>query len=184
MKTKLSILAISALLALLPIASFAEDIKNGDTLQTLTNLHPDPTKRLIYTVNYQQDGLIPACSEITVKKISRKRMTFDYEGIEYRMDYDRNIKKAGISFQQVAQSMVGPKCDSAKIASLSATDKEGIEAGLPRVGMTRDGVYFAMGRPPFHVNPKLEVREWMYWRNRFSRRAVEFDDNGIVTNIR
>ena len=163
---------------------FAEDIKKGDTLQALTNLHPDNTKRLLYTINYQQEGLIPVCAEITVKKISRKRMVFDYQGMEYSLNYEKHTKNSGISFQQAAQDFFGPKCDSKKIASLSKTDQEGIKAGTARVGMSRDGVYFAMGRPPLHANPNLDGNEWMYWRNRFGRRAIEFNNEGKVSGIR
>ena len=184
MNTKLSFKLFSIFLLSASVATFAEDIKKGDVLQTLTNLHPDTTKRLIYTVNYQLEGLIPACTEVKVKSMSGKRMEFEYNGVEYKLDYERNIKGAGISFQEAAQSMFGPKCDSAKMASLSEVDQQGIKAGTARVGMTKDGVYFAMGRPPFHANPSLDGNEWMYWRNRFGRRAVEFDDKGIVTGIR
>ncbi len=180
--------AITALLfSIVASAGFsaqADDIKKGDVLQALTNLHPDMAKRLLYTMNYQQPGLIPVCAEITVKSISGKRMVFDYKGVEFMLDYEKFAKQAGISFQQAAQDMFGKSCDQAKIDSLSDLDKEGIKTGTPQVGMTRDGVYFAMGRPPYHANPFLDAREWMYWRNRFARTAVEFDEKGIVTGIR
>lgn len=177
--------ALAVIIGLTGAPAQAEDvIKRGDVLQTLTNLHPDNTKRLLYTVNYQQPGLIPVCSEITVTDISGKRMEFTYKGVEYKLDYERNTKGAGVSFQEAAQTMFGPACDQAKIDSLSETDKEGIKYGEPQIGMTRDGIYFAMGRPPIHANPNLDSFEWMYWRNRFARRAIEFNDEGVVVGMR
>lgn len=82
------------------------------------------------------------------------------------------------------QSFFGPKCDEAKLKSLSRLDKDGIKAGAPRVGMSKDGVLFAMGRPPEHATPSLESTYWLYWRNRFGKIGVEFDNKGKVTQIK
>jgi outer membrane protein assembly factor BamE (lipoprotein component of BamABCDE complex) len=50
--------------------------------------------------------------------------------------------------------------------------------------MTRQGLIYAMGRPPIHANPNLDSDTWMYWLNRFKRQAIDFDDNGLVEEIR
>ena len=160
----------------------AADIKEGDTLQTLSNLHPD--KQEIQSINYQLPSKIPVCANVTVKKVSKGAMVFDYEGSEYQFVLDKHTKGADISLQQAAQAYFGPKCDQAKIKSLSKADQDGIASGRANVGMTREGVLLALGRPPFHANPNLDVPEWMYWRNRFGRMAVQFDDKGKVTNVR
>jgi hypothetical protein len=163
-------------------AAGAADIKEGDKLQTLSNLHPD--KQAIHSINYQLPSRIPVCSDVTVKKVSKGAMVFDYSGAEYEFVLDKHTKGADISLQQAAQTYFGPKCDDAKMKSLNKLDQEGIASGRAQVGMTREGVLLAMGRPPFHANPSLEVSEWMYWRNRFARIAVQFDDKGKVVNIR
>jgi hypothetical protein len=160
----------------------AADIKEGDQLQTLSNLHPD--KQEIQSINYQLPGRIPVCADVTVKKVSKRSMEFDYSGVEYVFVLDKHTKGADVSLQQAAQTYFGPKCDQAKLKSLSKVDQEGIEKGRAQVGMTREGVLLAMGRPPFHANPTLEAPEWMYWRNRFARLAVQFDGEGKVTNVR
>jgi hypothetical protein len=163
-------------------AATAADIKEGDKLQTLSNLHYE--KNEINAINYQLDGRIPACADVTVKKVGKGSLVFDYSGAQYEFVLDKHTKGAGISLQQAAQAYFGPKCDEAKLKSLGKVDQEGIASGKPRIGMTREGVLFAMGRPPFHANPNLDVSEWMYWRNRFGRTAVQFDDKGKVTTIR
>ena len=162
----------------------AADIKAGDKLQTLSNLHPDSARREIQTINYQLPSRIPVCSDVTVKKISKGAMVFVYNDAEYEFVLDKHTKGADVSLQQAAQAFFGPKCDEAKLKALSKVDQDGIAAGRAQVGMTRDGVLFAMGRPPFHANPSLEVSEWMYWRNRFGRTAVQFDADGKVSNVR
>jgi hypothetical protein len=162
----------------------AADIKEGDKLQTLSNLHPDGKRKEIQAMNYQLPDRIPVCADITVKKVSKKALVFDYSGVEYEFVMDKHTKGADISLQQAAQMYFGPNCEQAKMKTLSKVDQDGIVRGRAQVGMTREGVLFAMGRPPFHANPSIDVPEWMYWRNRFARLAVQFDDKGKVTNVR
>jgi hypothetical protein len=183
MKTRSAISLL--LLASLACSSavFAAEIKAGDKLYTLSNLHPDMKKRLVYTMNYQLGSLIPVCSEITVKKVSGKKMEFDFQGAEYTLLYEKYTEGAGVSFQEAAQQFFGPSCDQAKLKSLSQTDKDGIQAGRAHIGMTKEGVLFAMGRPPKHATPSLDGGNWMYWQNRFGKLAVEFDAKGKVTRV-
>lgn len=178
-----SVLPIALAFFCIAPASAAE-IKAGDKLQTLSVLHPDEAKREVQTINYQLPGRIPVCSDVTVKKINKKAMVFEYNEKEYEFVWEKHTKSAGISLQEAAQAYFGPKCDEAKIKSLSKIDQDGIAAGRAQVGMTRQGVLYAMGRPPFHANPSLDSSEWMYWRNRFGKTAVQFDESGKVTNVR
>ena len=50
--------------------------------------------------------------------------------------------------------------------------------------MTKEGILFTMGRPPIHANPSLDTNTWMYWANKWGRKAIDFDDKGIVKAIR
>lgn len=180
---------LSAIAALTCLASATPalaggDIKKGDKLQTLANLHPDMQRHLLYTLNYQLPGLIPVCSDVTITEVHDKKLAFLYEGTKFELEYDSFSKNAGISFQKAAQTFLGPACDKAKMQSLGKIDQDGIQSGHPHVGMTREGVLFAMGRPPYHANMNLETNEWMYWRNRYGKLAVDFGDDGKVSNIR
>jgi hypothetical protein len=170
------------LTAIWAVSAFAADIKEGDKLQTLSVLHPD--KREIQSINYQLPAQIPVCSDVTVKKVNKGSIVFIHSDAEYTFVLDKHTKGADISLQQAAQTYFGPKCDEAKLKSLSKIDQEGIASGRAQVGMTREGVLLAMGRPPFHANPSLDAPEWMYWRNRFARTAIQFDEKGKVINIR
>ena len=161
-----------------------QEIKAGDTLQTLVNLHPDMQNYRLYSINYQQPGLIPMCSVVTVKKIKTKVMVFEYKGAEFEYLYSGHTKKAGLSLQQHLAKFFGKKCDSAAVKKLSKADREGIKSGQPAVGMSKKGIIFAMGNPPAHANLDLDSKTWMYWINKFKRKAIEFDDKGIVTNVR
>jgi hypothetical protein len=182
MKKVLLLPVLLAALAASPL--YAQEIKKGDKLQTLSNLHPDMAKRLLYATNYQQAGLIPVCTDVTVTKINKGEMEFDFQGVVYSFEYDKHQKGAGVSFPDVVKAYFGPACDKAKMNALSAADKEGIRSGQPKVGMTKAGILFAMGRPPFHANPNLDATYWLYWKNKFGKTGLEFDDKGKLTGIR
>lgn len=170
----------------LPLSLFAADgeIKAGDKLQNLVNLHPDMTNRRLYAVNYQLEGLIPMCSTIIVKDISKKKMIFEYKKMEYTYLWDRSTKNAGVSLQENLKHYFGKVCDWRRVKKLSKKDQAGIKTGKPQKGMSKEGILFAMGRPPIHANPDLDIVSWMYWRNKLTRRAIDFDDKGIVIGIR
>jgi hypothetical protein len=160
------------------------DIKKGDKLQTLANLHPDMHRRVLFTLNYQLPGLIPVCSDVTVTKVGKKKLVFEYNGQPFEIGYEGFTAGAGVSFQQAVQTIYfGATCDKAKMQSLSKVDQEGIRSGQPKVGMTREGVLFAMGRPPFHATPDLKSSSWRYWKNRFSQMVVNFGEDGKVSGI-
>ncbi len=164
--------------------SFA-DIKKGDKLQTIANLHPDMQRRVLFTLNYQLASLIPVCSDVTITKVAKKKLEFEYSGQLFEIGYEGYTEGAGVSFQKAVEGIYfGKSCDKAKLQSLSKIDQEGIRAGEPKVGMSREGVLFAMGRPPFHANPNLDSPTWHYWRNRYSQKAVNFDENGKVSSIK
>ncbi len=161
------------------------EFKKGDQVQTLVNLHPDPSRHLLYTMNYQLPGLvIPPCTTVTITKIKDKVMKFKWNDLEYSMVWDKYTKAAGKTVPAIAEDFFGPACDKVKLDKLSAADKAGVKSGMPAVGMSKDGVLFAMGRPPYHVNPDLSMSTWTYWKNKFARTIIEFDDKGIVSKVK
>ena len=182
MTQKIASVILLAALVVSPSA-FAE-IKKGDKLQTLSNLHPDMAHRLIYTINYQLPGLIPVCSEVVVKSIGKDKMEFEYSGLEYTMEYEKYTKGAGVAFQDALANYFGPACDQAKLKAASKLDKDGIASGQPSVGMTKDGILLALGRPPVHATANLQANYWLYWRNRYGKMALTFDEKGKVTDIK
>jgi len=162
----------------------AAGFSRGDKVQLLSNLHPDINKRLLYTLNYQLPSLIPICAEVEVVKQSKKKFHFLWNGVEYVMQYDKHTKKAGISFDTVLGDFFGAKCDADKVKGLSGVDQKGIRKGIAYTGMSKQGILYAMGRPPRHATPDLNGHTWMYWLNRFKRQAVDFDNKGLVEEVR
>jgi hypothetical protein len=66
---------------------------------------------------------------------------------------------------------------------LSDIDRQGIEAGQARVGMSKQGVQIALGYPARHRTPSLEDNHWTYWKGRHQTYVVEFDNSGKVARI-
>ena len=150
---------------------------------TLVNLHPDEERARLYAVNFQQAGLIPMCSEVELLELTRKRLTF--RGLKRdKVYYYFNHKAAAEPFERHLLRFFGRNCDVRQIRSLSKVDQAGIRAGEASPGMSKQGVIYALGYPPRHVNPDLNALQWTYWKSRFDRMIVVFDENGVVTEIR
>jgi len=183
MKQRL-IQAALAIVAIWGISSASHGFESGDKLVTLSNLHPDMNKRVLYTMNYQLPSMIPMCSEVVVVEKNKKKFVFAWNDIEYTLLFDKHTKKAGVEFDTAIGDYFGRKCDKAKVSSMSKVDQKGIRIGQPQVGMTRQGILYAMGRPPRHANPDIEAYTYMYWLNRFKRKAIDFNEKGIVEDVR
>ncbi|OEF28109.1 hypothetical protein [Vibrio rumoiensis] len=155
-----------------------------DTTQpiyTLVNLHPDQQRKRLYTVNYQQDGLIPRCTQVDLQDYSNKSITFK----ETKTDtvYTLIRHKSSPDFAKYLQGYFGTECTATNNLTLSSLDKKGIGQGKALTGMTKEGVTLAIGFPPEHTTPSLKNNEWMYWSNRWNKFIVIFNDKGLVERI-
>ena len=166
------------------IVTNASGFQEGATMVAKVNLHPDMGQGKLYSLNYQQPGLIPMCSEVVIKDIDDKAIEFTYNGRTFAYLWEKHTRKAGESLAKNFNEFFGDSCDQAAVARLSKIDQDGIKSGIPKIGMSKQGILFAMGRPPIHANPNLESNTWMYWLNKFKRQAIEFDQNGIVKEVR
>lgn len=165
------------------VDSSGTDLLNTSTVYTLTNLHPDEQRARLYAVNYQQSGLIPRCSEVRITQLNDEVMNF--VALDRDKEYEYLYHDAAAEpFSDHLLRFFGSECDPSAVETLSETDQEGIRDGVAEPGMSRQGVIYAIGYPPRHVNPRLEADEWTYWSSRFDRFIVEFDDDGMVANIR
>ena len=161
----------------------ANSLVNAAGVYTLVNLHPDQENRRLYSVNYQLPYLMPVCTEVKITKFKKKRMNFQVveSGIEYDYNWHKKATPGGLN-QNVLQYF-GTECPSEEIKTLSEVDQAGIKKGRASEGMTRRGIIIAMGYPPEHVTPNLEMDQWMYWMNRFNRNAIVFGEDGTVESI-
>lgn len=184
---KLFLSASAFLLATqIPTSSAADSgFVEGSKVFAITNLHADFGKARLYAMNYQVPRVIPVCSEFTIEDIGKKAIELNFEGADWDFIWDKHTRKAGMSLEENFKLFFAKSCDEAskKISKLSKVDQKGIKKGKPFVGMTKEGILFAMGRPPIHATPSLESSSWIYWTNKWLRDIIEFDDKGVVTKI-
>ena len=183
--SKLLATLLFATLATIGTGAFAEDIESlvgQEGVYTLTNLHPDENRAKLFSVNFQQPGLIPLCTEVEILKVKNKRIDFKVKetGKEYKYVHH---KTAGEDVKTNAVRYFGKECNKDKVAKLSEKDQEGIKLGKALVGMSKQGVIYAIGYPPLGANPSMDASSWKYWFNRFNTFAVIFDADGIVTQV-
>ena len=63
---------------------------------------------------------------------------------------------------------------------LSEIDQKGIKKGIAYKGMSKEGVVVALGYPAQTYTESLKSDKWRYWRNRFSKRIITFENNIVV----
>jgi len=161
----------------------ANSLVDASGVYTLVNLHPDQENKRLYSVNYQLPYLLPVCSEVKITKLKKKRMNFTdvKTGIEYEYNWHKKATPGGLN--QNILLYFGHECPAEEIKTLSEVDQAGIKKGRASEGMTRRGLIIAMGYPPEHVTPSLDMDQWMYWMNRFNRNAIMFGEDGTVESI-
>jgi hypothetical protein len=147
---------------------------------TLTNLHPDDPRPLLWSKNFLRAGLIPVCTQVAVVRSHRTAIWFRVPGsdVEYRYQY---VKSATTSpFRDNLARVFGPRCPREEIDKLGEVDRRHIEAGTVGPGMTKAGVVFAIGHPPEFKTPDLDADTWTYWRSRVRSFDVVFGKDGKV----
>lgn len=149
---------------------------------TLTNLHADDPRSRLFAINYQQTGLIPVCSAVTLLERNAKRLVFRHDATGRTYEY-YNHELIAEPFGEHLARYFGTECPRVALDALPELDRQGIAHGKAFVGMSKQGVIFAMGYPPTHATPSLEGNRWLYWTNRFDKLAVYFDDNARVLTI-
>ena len=152
------------------------------SIVTLTNLHPDDGFERLYAANFQQPGLIPICSEVTLLMMFTDKMYFrvNETGKEYwYLDYDATKEPLSTNLSHY----FGESCPKSELDGLSAVEKEGVRLGIPKKGMSKQALVLAIGYPLRRDTPSLDDVVWRYWVSRFSSFTVHFDGSGVVDQV-
>lgn len=154
-------------------------LQPGAVVQLQYNLHPDDARRRIYNTNYQLPSLLPRCTPVTIVNFNKKMITFRLDsGVQYSWLFEKHVRADRT--KHFSQFFV-PQCDD--LSTLSEVDQQGIALGQAIVGMSKQGVLHAMGLPPDHKTPTLDMDLWTYWRNKFVSTTVRFE-NGLVVEVK
>ena len=96
--------------------------------------------------------------------------------------FEYNSKNMGMSAEQYISLITSSK--KVDLNELSEIDQKGINGGKALVGMSKKGIRIALGYPAAHRTPSLGNNSWVYWRNRFRTKVIEFDTEGKAKKIR
>ncbi|HET98220.1 MAG TPA: hypothetical protein ENN98_05945 [Desulfurivibrio alkaliphilus] len=160
----------------------------GQTYYLAYNLHPDPKRNTLSSVNYQLDGaMIPWGTQVKVQRVDRRGMRL--EAVEskkvYLYQFHRNTGQTLALSDHMAKLLVKDISGLKKeVNALPALDQRGIKEGRVKLGMTKRGTLIAIGHPPEFATPNPESdNTWNYWYNRFRTFIVNFDDKGKVEGL-
>jgi hypothetical protein len=145
---------------------------------TLVNLHPDDAHKRLSSVNYQLDGLMPACTKVKILSVTNKRAELEIEGRgKYEYEIHSSLKTP---IPKHLDRYFGTSCPRKKIDALAGVNKRGFKEGKVFAGMSKDAVILAVGYPPEHATPSLDGKVWKYWRNRFATTNVSFEGGKVA----
>jgi hypothetical protein len=143
-------------------------------VKTLVNLHPATNGRL-YSANFQDAGFIPLGTDVTVTKVTDKRLYFTVNSTKQKYVYllHRTLTEP---WEQHLSKIFGT--NPPDTSSMSAIDQKGIKEGRALVGMTKQGVIYAIGYPPTTTD-YMNADTWKYWKNHWATFTVEFKDGKV-----
>jgi len=164
-----------------------------DDVVTQVNLHPrdavghdlhrHPRPGRLSTANLLGDGLISAGTPVRIEELSPRSLTFVVP--ETSRTYEYTYEDHGTEpFAEHLERVFGTSSPEAEIDRLPSLDRWGIEQGEALPGMTRRGVWFALGPPPHHANSGYGAERWIYCEDHIERIAVHFDAGSRVTAVR
>lgn len=66
-------------------------------------------------------------------------------------------------------------------SKLSGEEQEKVKKGILTLWMTKDAVLMSYGRPPARTTPSITSDIWFYWKSRFVKFEVVFENNKLVS---
>ena len=124
--------------------------------------------------------IIPVNTLVKYEKYRRGFLLINMENGQ-KIYFEYSKKNMGMSREKYMNLIASPY--KINLDKYSSIDQKGIKDGKAYIGMSKKGVRAALGYPAVHATSSLENNIWVYWRNRWKRIKVEFDNGGYVKNI-
>jgi hypothetical protein len=174
--------SISVLAALLLCACASQLTGEDEYRQTVFlkyNLRYDMNRKTASCVNHQNGALVPAGSKITILGHDEKLITLQTEdGTTIRLQYRSNY--TGMQPDKWIQQVTALSDPSGEWKNFTELERKGIRTGKALIGMRKKAVIVALGYPPAHKTPSLELDRWTYWSNRFVTFGVRFAGDKVI----
>jgi hypothetical protein len=149
-------------------------LENGGNLLTLTNLRARGNQ--LTSINeWRGHVIIPACTPVLVRRARGREIIFDAAGTRYRYIIHRSSR---LPVQTHLQHYFGTQCP--KLDQMTPVDAQGVQTGMPAIGMSKAGVIAALGYPPDHETPDLNMPAWTFWGSS-GRVVVHFQGDTVAS---
>lgn len=130
--------------------------------------------------NIQKGKFIPFGTPIEVVSTNQYRLIFnDAQGVEYRINYDRQLMMEPM--QSFMRQVITVQDKNEQIKGMAPEVVSKIEKGIVTPGMSRKEVLIAYGRPPTYRTPTLDNSTWIYWIDEDSTIRVVFRADKVKT---
>lgn len=130
------------------------------------------------TTNYHIDTLVPINTAVKITDMGSSGMEFEIPSMGNMAVKFRNIEKySHLDMDKLKARLLGTtKVDLSKS---SKKVQDAIKGGRVITGMTKKEVLLAYGYPPAHKTPSIENNSWTYWKTRWNKMIVNFQDNKV-----
>ena len=126
--------------------------------------------------------IIPVNTLVEIDYYGHYFIIWEKGGNGRTIEVEYNETRMGMSTEQYLKLITSTEPIS--LNDFSEIDRKGIADGKPYMGMTKNGIRVALGYPATHMTSSLDSNTWIYWRNKWGKRAIDFDNSGKVTGIR
>lgn len=153
------------------------------TMYTTRNMHYNLGRRgakIIDTTNYQVGILLPVNSEVTMKDVNAKQIVFLYQGNEIILS--NAAKYTGVGISEIAEQYFS--ATKVNLSKFSKDEQKAIASASLVKGMSKKAVLIALGTPPAHRTPNVDMDTWTYWRNRWTTFIVSFQNGKVISDAK
>ena len=141
-------------------------------------------------VNYVGSAdFVPVGAKVTVTKVAEDYMTFEVEGHDKDIEFETEDATPGV--EAAVDRVLGEKAPS--LAGLGDLDRSGVKSAKVKEGMSRKGVFLAIGYPPYYYSPPFfldkksatnhdtDADKLTYMSSTWDFLIIEFDNGKVVT---
>jgi hypothetical protein len=98
-----------------------------------------------------------------------------------KIHFEYNRRNMAFTEREYLDLITSPR--EVDIGKFDGIDREGIRVGKAFPAMSKEAVRVALGYPATHQTPTLKEDVWVYWKDRWRRLQVVFDQSGRVVTV-
>ena len=164
-------------------APVAEKKEKKDIRWASSNVFTDKGEEISW-VNYLRGPVIPFGTKIEVLDIDDDEVEFKVVNNGKEYSFTNEESRSGYPAKDLFKRVFSKTNPKSKLKALKKKEQRRVKGAKVKTGMSREAVLMAVGPPPPHATPSLESDEWTYWKTRYTKMLVTFDDDGNVESVK